>query len=175
MTLIIRITDPLTRFDRGNEMDTSALETKLSELGLVGLQSKTYFQLLRIRPATASLIARSIGVDRTDIYRILRALYNKGLVDIKSGHPNLYEAVTPEIALTKLISEKEEKLIKLKTSAKELLQVLNSITQASLQYPAENLELNSRIYARRRSFISTSESKMWDKGQICDRLMAKSR
>lgn len=105
----------------------STLEQSLAELGLCGLQRTTYLCLLQNGPSSARFIGQSIRVNRTDVYRILRVLSARGLVNTIMEEPNRYEAVKPDIAVKTLLSEMEERVMSAKKTTSELIMRLNSI------------------------------------------------
>ena len=109
------------------ELDTTSAESKLAMLGLSGLQASTYVCLLRSGPSSANQIAKRIHVNRTDVYRVIKVLANRGLVNTIMQNPNQYEASKPTMAVKVLISELEDRAKQAKEQVPEVIMLLDSI------------------------------------------------
>ena len=81
---------------RDENEDPASIEAKLSILGLRGLQATTFLSLLRNGPSTASQTAIRIRVNRTDVYRVIKDLVGRNLVNTTMQNPNIYEAADSE-------------------------------------------------------------------------------
>ena len=121
---------------RNNDADATSLESKLARLGLSGLQGSIYMCLLRHGPSTANQIAKWINVNRTDVYRVIKVLANRGLVNTIMQNPNQYEAAKPTTAVKVLISELEDRVKQAKEQVPEIIMLLDSIKP--IQQPLED-------------------------------------
>ncbi|MBU1911718.1 MAG: helix-turn-helix domain-containing protein [Candidatus Micrarchaeota archaeon] len=81
----------------------------LKKIGLTEYESKVYLAFLINHCDSASSIAKTSKVPRTKIYQVLEALAEKGCVDILSGSPLLFVAVSP----LELLKEYEEQFSEL--------------------------------------------------------------
>lgn len=69
-----------------------AIDT-LKELGLTTVQSKTYLALVKTDKSTIKEIANLSQVPRTDLYRSIQELENRGLVDRILSKPTQFRAI----------------------------------------------------------------------------------
>lgn len=109
------------------EEESSSAESKLAMLGLSGLQASTYVCLLRRGPSSANEIAKRIHVNRTDVYRVIKVLANRGLVNTIMQNPNRYEASKPNMAVKVLISELEDRVKQAREQVPDVVMLLDSI------------------------------------------------
>jgi hypothetical protein len=100
---------------------------QLRQVGLSNLESKVYVALLKAGPTGARALAGISSVNRIDCYRSLKSLVRKGLVEIVISNPSIYIAVSPDLGIKTLLSEKERWLASLKTSSLDLQSWLESI------------------------------------------------
>ena len=127
----------------GADDDATDMESKLELLGLQGLQASTYICLLESGLLSANQIARKIHVNRIDVYRILRALSTRGLV-------NLYEAAKPNLTVKILITEMEDQAKRARSQAPDVLMSLDSIkhTEPSVE-EREKRNIRFKLLARK--------------------------
>jgi sugar-specific transcriptional regulator TrmB len=101
-------------------------ESDLIEFGLTALQSKVYLTLLRLGRARAELLARVTGIVRPEIYRILRELEAKGLVQRTPGAPSKYSATPPNKGLSLVIERYKKKLVDLERKKASLVKIFKA-------------------------------------------------
>ncbi|MDG6999214.1 MAG: hypothetical protein JRN15_08880 [Nitrososphaerota archaeon] len=126
------------------ELDATSAESKLAMLGLSGLQASTYVCLLRSGPSSANQIAKRIHVNRTDVYRVIKVLANRGLVNMIMQNPNQYEASKPNMAVKVLISELEDRVKQAKEQVPEVIMLLDSIKPVQ-QFVEDRKERNANF------------------------------
>ncbi|MEM4244306.1 MAG: helix-turn-helix domain-containing protein [Candidatus Bathyarchaeia archaeon] len=106
----------------------------LSKLGLTYLQAKTYLALAKLGKADVKTIARASKVARQDIYRIMPALQNMGLVEKIVASPTLYKVTPIKESLCTLLQNKTKECIELQMKMKDLVNNFqNKVDDASLQ------------------------------------------
>ncbi|MGB9842379.1 MAG: TrmB family transcriptional regulator [Candidatus Bathyarchaeales archaeon] len=106
----------------------------LSKLGLTYLQAKTYLALAKLGKADVKTIARASKVARQDIYRIMPALQNMGLVEKIVASPTLYKVTPIKESLCTLLQNKTKECIELQMKMKDLFNNFqNKFDDASLQ------------------------------------------
>ncbi|MEM2968808.1 MAG: helix-turn-helix domain-containing protein [Candidatus Bathyarchaeia archaeon] len=106
----------------------------LSKLGLTYLQAKTYLVLAKLGKADVKTIARASKVARQDIYRIMPALQNMGLVEKIVASPTLYKVTPIKESLCTLLQNKTKECIELQMKMKDLVNNFqNKVDDASLQ------------------------------------------
>jgi sugar-specific transcriptional regulator TrmB len=99
--------------------------TKLKHLGLSAAEAKVYSTLARSSGALgASAVAAAMGLTRTNIYPILKALVEKGMVQNGEGYGSQFAALPPEEALPRLIAAEKEKLAEREIFAADLIKEL---------------------------------------------------
>jgi CheY-like chemotaxis protein/predicted transcriptional regulator len=95
---------------------------ELQGFGLTPIQAKVYYHLLMFGSTSSTKIAKEIGVHRSEVYRVLRELAEKGVASERDGaRPIQYEAKPPEEALEILLQEHEKKLEHLRKTLPEIV------------------------------------------------------
>jgi len=82
----------------------------LIELGLSRIQANLYLNLIKYGETDAHILASCASLPRTEVYRTLDELQEKGLVDRELGSPLKFSAVPPSIGLQALIDRKNEEI-----------------------------------------------------------------
>ncbi|WP_328539147.1 TrmB family transcriptional regulator [Streptomyces sp. NBC_00344] len=82
----------------------------LVELGLSRYESRVYLALVRRDSYTAAQVAREADVPRQRIYDVLDALVRARLAVAHRGRVATFAAVTPELAITRLMNRQRESL-----------------------------------------------------------------
>ncbi|MDI9605334.1 MAG: helix-turn-helix domain-containing protein [Bacteroidota bacterium] len=107
--------------------------TDLMRMGLSEREAKVYQVLVSVSEITASAIPRYTSISRTKVYEVLDSLIVK--VFCKEGSSNsdgqTYCAISPQIALTGLLRNEEDKLNELKKVNHELILFLENIYNTS--------------------------------------------
>jgi HTH-type transcriptional regulator, sugar sensing transcriptional regulator len=100
-------------------------QSKLKSLGLSTVEAAVYRTLVR-SPETlgASAVAAAMGLTRTNIYPVLKALVEKGMVQNGEGYGSQFAALPPEEALPRLIAAEREKLAEREIMAADLIKEL---------------------------------------------------
>lgn len=99
----------------------------LQNFGLTPIQAKVYYYLLMYGETSSTSIAKEIGVHRSEVYRVLRELAEKGIAsEHGDARPILYVAKPPKEALEILLQDRDEKLKQLRETMSETVAWLNS-------------------------------------------------
>jgi CheY-like chemotaxis protein/predicted transcriptional regulator len=102
----------------------------LTDYGLTEIQGKVYYHLLRLGGTSSTKIAKEVGVHRSEVYRVLRELAEKGIVtEHKDRRPILFTPTPPKEALKILLQERAKKLERLENMMPKLIAWLNSQTK----------------------------------------------
>lgn len=117
-------------------------ESDLIEFGLTALQSKVYLTLLRLGRARAELLARVTGIVRPEIYRILRELEAKGLVQRTPGAPSKYSATPPNKGLSLVIERYKKKLVDLERKKASLVKIFKAYPFDQNSIPERRIQPN---------------------------------
>jgi CheY-like chemotaxis protein/predicted transcriptional regulator len=106
-------------------MDT--MLDQLPKYGLTDVQAKVYYHLLTLGRTSSTKVAKQLNVHRSEVYRVLRELVEKGLVTEKKGkRPILYTPTPPEEALNILLQQQAKTLQRLREGKPRLAAWLNS-------------------------------------------------
>ena len=99
----------------------------LQDFGLTPIQAKVYYHLLMFGETSSTRIAKEIAVHRSEVYRVLRELAEKGIASEQGdARPILYIAKPPKEALEILLQAREKKLEHLRETMSETVAWLNS-------------------------------------------------
>ena len=126
----------------------------LSHVGLTPLQAKIYLTLFQNGRQTVKLLSERANVDRANAYRELLKLYKIGLVKKVISAPNLYEALPIEVAISLLLSYKEDEYKKTKKEAEALLRKCRCHSTASF----EKLDQFFNHVPKRNAFMGSAKS-----------------
>ena len=114
-----------------------AMLEELPEYGLTQIQVKVYYHLLRLGKTSSTGISKKVGVHRSEVYRVLRELAEKGIVtEHKNTRPILFTPERPQIALDLLLQEQENKLKNRRDNLPRLVSWLNSQTNVRRMRPS---------------------------------------
>ena len=104
----------------------------LVEFGLSSDEALAYVFLLRVGSCTARIVGQRLGVNRMRVYRTLRELQARGLVDITVGRPVEFVALPMEGALNDLIVKHEKDTERLRKVRSEVLEAYNSLQRVEM-------------------------------------------
>ena len=120
-----------------------ALET-IMKLGLTLLQAKVYLALAKSGPTTGRMTASAAQIASNDVYRVLKELQEKGLVEKIIANPTMYKTEQSE-GLFILLNKKKEEYIETKKQVKALNASINKLEKdkANLE-PSQQFEIISQ-------------------------------
>jgi sugar-specific transcriptional regulator TrmB len=105
------------------------MQKTLVNLGFTKTDAQIYVYLTTEGPQKASNIAEALNMHRQQLYRSLKKLQNKGIVNASLKYPVQFSAVLFEKILDLLIKAKMEQQQVLQESKEELLSTWRSITK----------------------------------------------
>ena len=107
----------LSSFPRDPSLNSGERIETLTSLGLTLNQARAYLSLLQLGPVGAKELAESSKITRQDIYRVMLALEEKGIVEKLILTPTLYRALPVEQVTAKLLDSKvaQQKALQRKT------------------------------------------------------------
>lgn len=103
------------------------LQSQLSKFGLSSNQCKVYIFLGKYGSKTAPEVCRSLKLPRTETYRILTSLQNKGIVSATFQHPIQFSALPLDEMVRSLLNAEKERFKILEKQESELTELWNSI------------------------------------------------
>ncbi len=92
----------------------------LQGLGLNEYEAKAYSALSMTGPMKAGDIAKESGVPQSKIYWVLDDLIEKQFVEVAEGKPKEYRATAADVALRRLVEEKEKSITSVKSELREM-------------------------------------------------------
>jgi sugar-specific transcriptional regulator TrmB len=116
---------------------------------------KVYLFLARYGSQKVQQIAESIGIHRTEAYKVLRSLEAQGLIARILGKPMKFAALPLERVLENLIEERRGRIIQLEQRKKELLEMWRSLPAA--EELSSNKETLQVIEGKRQVMVKVSE------------------
>ncbi len=140
----------------------SAVQT-LMGLGLTEVQAKVYVTLATLGVADAKTISQKSLVARPDIYRVMPALSEIGLIETIISTPTKFRAAPAKLAISILLARRNDETKKLRNESKELTKSLENRTKKDVlgfdtsQFaiiPNRKADLKKRILMIRRTLSS---------------------
>lgn len=127
---------------------------RLTGIGLEEREAKLYVDLLVHGPSRASDAAARVKLKRTETYRALESLMERGFVTAQLTRPVQYEALGPDVVFADLLARHEQRrseIEKLREHVREMASQARATTDAAGRYAY-------RIIQGRRAIFSALES-----------------
>ena len=105
------------------------IQLKLSSFGLTTNQCKVFIYLGKYGSRTAPDVSKVLKLPRTETYKLLAALQNKGVVSASFQHPIQFSAIPLTDAIHSLINTEKERIKKLESQKSELNKLWDNIPQ----------------------------------------------
>ncbi len=134
----------------------------LKEIGLTEQEIKVYAFLVKRGPSKASEISRTNGQTKLQIYRILKNLQKKNIIDCVFGHPAYFSAIPLNKMLKGFIKTKEEEVVEVKIACKKLLEQFRTADLPTVVCPDmfAIIEDRTRIYSKAQQMLEESKQKV---------------
>ena len=132
----------------------------LVRLGLTCNQAKVYLALVRSGMSTAKTISKASKVAREDIYRIIPALEDLGLVERIVDTTSMYSAIPIQDAFRNLIKNRKQTTSELQAKTREIIQDFNNCDLRTLSDEETNefvLLPVERAIVKRKSMIDGAQ------------------
>ena len=123
MVALVQISKSFGRDEDRYEQIANSIENLLMELGLTQKESSTYLFLNKSGSKKAYEIAENQRVARTQVYRFLTVLQNKGLITIISDSPTKFAGIELKKALEILIDNEKQRLEQINSTRNELCEL----------------------------------------------------
>jgi len=92
----------------------NSMQSILKKHGLTEHELKVYHHLIENGPKHANQIGKDLNIYRTEIYRLLKSLQDKGMVDLIYDKPTKFVGVEYEKAIDVLINSQLDSLNELR-------------------------------------------------------------
>ncbi len=135
-------------------MSQEKIKVALQEFGLTGKEAETYILLAKTGPMKGTEISRQMKRNKGQVYRLLKALQNIGLVEATIESPTRFVAVSFESALDMFAKAKrdEAKIIEEKT-----IDLINDWKKISKTRTEHSIEKFAVINGTRKTIQKISE------------------
>ncbi|HEX9261685.1 MAG TPA: helix-turn-helix domain-containing protein [Candidatus Bathyarchaeia archaeon] len=110
-------------------MNQEALTKALTRLGFTEIDAEIYLLLAKEGPQQGRSIAKSLELYKQQLYRSLKRLQKKGVVNASLERPAHFSAVSLEKVLDFLIEAKKEQALALQENREELLSSWRAIVR----------------------------------------------
>ena len=107
----------------------------LTEIGFTETQAKVYLTLFKIGETDARTLSKKTGIPKPEIYRTVRELQKKSLVEKEIASPSKYIATPVHLGLQILMTKKFQKCYEIQKKMKRFLRNHQSCRLGSLQEP----------------------------------------
>lgn len=114
----------------GKDLSREEIVEQLQAFGLLKNEVHVYFLLSKAGTSTAGVIARTLGTNRMGIYRTLKALEEKGLVESTVGRPSKFVALPVSDFLNRHIEEVKAKTSSLETRRERIVEYYEQMRKA---------------------------------------------
>jgi PAS domain S-box-containing protein len=141
-------------------MSEKIITETLHGIGLTEKDIQVYIQLAKKGPTKARDITKSIKITKAQVYRSLKNLQSKGIVDATIETPQTFTALPFEKVFNLYVKIKNEEVHRIEKNRKEALKQWKSITLA----PAQNLPDRFMVIEGKR-YIYTKIQEMVNKSQ----------
>lgn len=105
------------------------MQKTIIKLGFTEIDAQVYVFLSKEGSKKARDMAEALNLTSQQLYRILKKLQKKGMVNVSHEYPASFSAVIFERILDLLVKSKKEQQKALQESKKELLSTWRSITE----------------------------------------------
>ncbi len=135
----------------GYGLGYDAVRKFLKDFGLTEKEAEVYVFLAKRGALRSGEIVKGLKTHKGEVYRVLKSLQTKGLVEVTLEFPKRFTAVPFETALDSFIKIKREEVASVENSRQELLNDWKSINKTEVELPLEKfvvIEGNRRIYPK---------------------------
>jgi len=139
------------------------IQLQLSSYGLTSNQCKVYIFLGKHGSKTAPDISKILKLPRTETYKLLATLQNKGIVSASFQHPIQFTAIPLTDAVHSLINTEKARIKKLESKKSELNQLWDDIPQFYNKTQKDNddkfqiLQGENQIHSKINNMITNSK------------------
>ena len=144
-------------------MDKEPIEEVLKSFGLTEKETEVYIFIAKHGVLKGRKIARKMKIDKGQLYRILKSLQKKGLVEATLEYPTRFTAVPFEKVIDSFIKSKREEVAEIEEAKEDLLSVWKKISQIELESSLEKfavIEGNKKIHHRISQMVKETSSQL---------------
>jgi sugar-specific transcriptional regulator TrmB/pimeloyl-ACP methyl ester carboxylesterase len=145
------------------EVSQKKAKNVLTDFGLTSKEADVYMFLARREVLTGGEIAKQTKIARSLVYRILKSLQSKGLVEPTLEVPKRFVAVPFEKALDLIIKTRQEEALLVERAKEDLLEDWRVISKAKPEAKYEKfvvIEGTKKIYAKILNMVRDARNQL---------------
>lgn len=143
------------------ELKNGAIESTLKDFGLTDKEVEVYIFLGKRGALKGGDITKQLRIQKGQVYRTLKSLQKKGLVEATLEYPTRFTAVPFEKLIDSFIESKREEVALIEEKKKDLLSDWNRISQPELDSSVEKfsvIEGNKKIFHKISQMVKETRS-----------------
>lgn len=151
------------------------LEKALRKFGLTEKEGEIYIFLTKRGAQKTGQIAGQLKKNKGLVYRILKSLQKKGLVEATLEHPTRFTAVSFEKIIDSFIKSKREEVKNVEESKRDLISDWNKISRSELDSALEKfavIEGNKKIFYKISQMVKVAHGQFSMASTVSDLLRA---
>jgi len=147
------------------------IEKTLNNIGLSEKEAEVYLFLGKRGALKGREITKQLKINKGQVYRILKSLQKKGLVETTLEYPTRFIAVPLEKVIDSFIKSKREEVTQIEETKKNLLSDWNKISQKEIDTSLEKfgvIEGKKKIFHKITQLIKETNSQFSMKSTVSD-------
>ncbi len=156
-------------------LSQETIKNALRKFGLTEKEAEVYIFIAKRGAQKGGEIAKHLKRNKGQIYRILKRLQRKGLVESTLEFPTRFTAISLETLIDSFIKSKREEVALVEKTKKDLLDDWKNISQIELEQPIEKfavIEGTKKIYHKMAQMIRETKSQLSAISTISDLVRA---
>ena len=144
-------------------MDKEQIEKVLKSFGLTEKETEVFIFIAKHGLLQGREIIRQMKMDKGQLYRILKNLQKKGLVEATLEYPTRFTAVPFEEVIDYFIKSKHEEVAQIEEARKDLLSFWKKISQTGIESSLEKfavIEGNQKIHHKITQMVKETSSQL---------------
>ena len=144
-------------------MDKEPIEKVLKSFGLTEKETEVYIFIAKHGFLKGREITIQMKIDKGQLYRILRNLQKKGIVEATLEYPTRFTAAPFETVIDTFVKSKREEVAQIEEARKDLLSVWKKIGQTEIKSSLEKfafIEGNEKIHHRISQMAKETSSQL---------------
>jgi sugar-specific transcriptional regulator TrmB len=156
-------------------MGTEKVRKALKNIGLTEKEAELYIYLAKHYALRSGEIAKGIRTHRVEIYRMLKSMQTKGVIEATLESPRRFIAVPLEMVLDSFIKAKRQETILMENTKQSVLNEWKNISRIQPEPSLEKfvvVEGNKKIYSRLLTMIKETKTQLLVVATVSDLMRA---
>jgi sugar-specific transcriptional regulator TrmB len=144
-------------------MGTEKVRKALKNIGLTEKEAELYIYLAKHYALRSGEIAKGIQTHRVEIYRMLKSMQTKGLIEVTLESPRRFIAVPLEMVLDSFIKTKRQETILMEKTKQSVLNEWKNIRKTESRIAIEKfaiVEGNKKIYTKFLNMVKEAKNQI---------------